>query len=177
MGSNEFLACVIVRHRLLFMLMLLGLQLPAAQIPNQRNELLRKEAMILVTFAAANIAHAQLTSGEDHDDAEVMSFLYFIYVSTWLGNVYGFFDVVGWILDWVSNWVFYRKGDSPEVLACTARINEMKSIKKKKLKLAAKLCYASAKLINNNEKEKALHLLACLEQTVASEIRTEDEPE
>lgn len=177
MGSIKCFGHILVRNIRCCLMMLTCIQLSAAQIPNQRHEILKQEAILLVTFAAANIAYAQLTSAEDHHDAETMSFLYFIYVSTWLGNVYGFFDVVGWVLDWISNWVFYRKGDSPEVLACTARINELKSIKKKKLKLAAKLCFASAKLIQNNEKEKALQLLTCLEQTVASEMSPEEEPE
>lgn len=92
----------------------------------------------MAIFAIATLSLAMAENIADGDDVKCT--LYFIYVSTWLGNILGIFDVSGWLIDWLANGIFYRKKDLPEVRELRANLEELKILRQEKYKLAAKLC-------------------------------------
>jgi hypothetical protein len=99
-------------------------------------------AIMTASFGLTLAQTANDTFVNDDNTEAIKTTLYFVYWSTWLGNILGIFDATGWVLDWISNWVFYAKEDLPQVQELRKRVEELKALRKEKYQLAAQLCEA-----------------------------------
>jgi hypothetical protein len=110
------------------------------------------------------LALGQNTDGETQEP--IKATLYYIYWATWLGNVYGFFDLTGGINDWVSNYVFANKAFGPEVTELRETLKKLKEMRREKYLLAAQLCSAAIKDIQSGNMKDIPEYCACLKQAI-----------
>ena len=164
---------------LLILTLVLNTKCFASDTPSNRRSPNSRDLLALLAFASSSYCLAQnITATADSATKEpVLATLYFIYVQTWIGNVYGFFDLTGWGFDWVSNWLYYQKGETPEVEAARELIEERKQLRRKKFRLASKLCNEAIKCIKENRREEVHEMLACVREALPfSHGLEEDEP-
>lgn len=107
---------------------------------------------------------------------------YFIYWATWLGNVYGIFDAIGWTSDWISAYLFYIIPDNKVVVGIKNKIKEHQKAEqdshKQQLLAAAGICDSIANSLEHGEsnitKEQILHCIKISHECLTQEIQDED---
>jgi hypothetical protein len=143
--------------------------------------------MNLALFTYSALAQDNSTTAPDNSTApaSISCTPYFVFWNTWLGNVFGIIDSVGWTTDWLAAWFFYAKPDRPVVQGIKKKIAEHQKTAdnqhSQQLIAAANICEILANHLENNytnaTKEQILHCMALSHESLKEEANHGDHVE
>lgn len=144
-------------------------------------------AIRLLIFAGltANVLAKSTEQNSANSSEPVLATKYFIWWSTWVGNAFGLADLFGWLLDWITNYKFYYKGQSKEVTRVQDGIAALKKERhewrKEEIGVALNSCDIIIKYFKDPDSGlKEEDVIACLEpiskaMQLEAEISDDDE--
>jgi hypothetical protein len=147
--------------------------------------LIALSAFTLSAFAQDNSTNLIDPSAEASSSAPILCTLYFTYWATWLGNVYGIFDAVGWTTVWLANGLYYIKRDPPALAGLKKHLKSLQEAEaeahKKQISAAANICDTIITHLKSNEldmdnkldKKEILHCINLAKEILIKEAQVE----
>ena len=161
-------------QRSLFLLCLLAsYSVAASDMPFKKAFLSSYQVMGLCALGGFIASAYAQNSTAPNSSTQVLTTNFFVYWSTWLGDIFGIFDFIGWTFDWIFNWMFYIKSDCDKVMKLRAEIDELKknhhTLHKKELEVATTLCDVIIEYCGNDpdvQREKREEIIECVNHVI-----------